>query len=159
MKPLLASTHKTDRLLRIAARNDGVVGPLAVIREMELDYQTAAQALDRLVDQGLLSKIPRRGLSPGYQLTCRGYFQLRWNNARLKLRGLPKIILLLPGIALVRWLATRDRHLWRHWDVNDWENWRRMRFAWGLYALAVAGWLLIGALGWLICRCAIGHQS
>jgi sugar-specific transcriptional regulator TrmB len=32
------------------------VKPRTVIREMEMDYQAAAQALDRLVDQGLLSK-------------------------------------------------------------------------------------------------------
>jgi hypothetical protein len=32
-----------------------------------------------------------------------------------------KVAVLLPTIALVRWQARCDPHLWRHWDVTAWQ--------------------------------------
>jgi hypothetical protein len=150
MKPSLESDETTSQLLRLADRRRGLISPPMVVRVMHWDYQRAAVELEKLAADGWLKRIATGGQVPLYELTHPGCLKLEVLRADAALLGAVKVVTLLPAVFLFRMLAKSDRHLWRHWDVTDWRNWRQQRLAWGTYALAAIGWIILLALLWLI---------
>jgi hypothetical protein len=63
-----------------------------------------------------------------------------------------RTFILLPHILLVRFLARRDPRLFRYWNVESLQNWRRIGVTWRAYAIAAAGWAIVAGVMWLAVR-------
>jgi len=56
-----------------------------------------------------------------------------------------RVLYLLPFVLLV-WISEfLDRRLWRYWNMKSMENWRRFRWRWPAYIIALVGWFFAAA--------------
>lgn len=63
-----------------------------------------------------------------------------------------RVLFLLPFILLIWMTELCDSRLWRYWNMKSLENWRRFRWRWHAYAIALAGWVFAAATAYILTR-------